>query len=85
MSDFHEKETKRIYTSAADLLYVRIGNLNWHKCGNCKNEVREIDCLRCREIRWIQCLLIRLKSHSAREASRHPAFIGNCPTISHTC
>ena len=30
-------------------------------------------------------LLLRLKSRSARGASRHPAFIGNCPTISHTC
>ena len=30
--------------------------------------------------RWIQCLLLRLKSWSAREA-----FMGNCPTVSHTC
>ena len=27
------------------LLHIRIGNLNWRKCGNCKNEAREIDSL----------------------------------------
>ena len=31
----------------------------------------------------MQCLLLRLKSRSTREASRHLAFIGNYPTISH--
>ena len=35
--------------------------------------------------RWMQCLLLRLKSRSAREASRHAASMGNCPTVSHTC
>ena len=35
--------------------------------------------------RWMQCLLLRLKSRSAREASHHAAFMGNCPTVSHTC
>ena len=29
-------------------------------------------------------LLLRLKFRSARVASRHPAFTGNCQTISHT-
>ena len=33
---------------------------------------------------WMQCLLLRLKSQTAREESHHPAFIGICPTISHT-
>ena len=33
---------------------------------------------------WIECLLFRLKSQSAREASHHPTFMGICPTISHT-
>ena len=31
------------------------------------------------------CLLLRLKSRSARGVSPHPAFMVNCPTISHTC
>ena len=31
------------------------------------------------------CLLLRLKSWRARGASRPPAFIGNCPTVSHKC
>ena len=30
------------------------------------------------------CLLLRLKSRSAKGASNHPAFMGNCRTISHT-
>ena len=29
------------------------------------------------------CLLLWLKSRSSREASHHPAFMGNCQTISH--
>ena len=46
------------------------------KCGHCKNEAREIDCLSCREVDAIQ---------SAKEASHYAAFMGICPTISHTC
>ena len=30
------------------------------------------------------CLLLQLKSRSKRSAPYHPAFNGNCPTISHT-
>ena len=33
---------------------------------------------------WMQSLLLRLKSQSEREESHHPAFMGICPTISHT-
>ena len=33
-------ETKHIHASAADLLHIRIGNLNWYKCEHCKKEVR---------------------------------------------
>ena len=33
----------------------------------------------------MKCLLLRLKSLSARGASRHPAFMGSCPTLSHRC
>ena len=31
------------------------------------------------------CLLLQLKSRRAKGASRHPAFMGNCPTINHKC
>ena len=31
------------------------------------------------------CLLLRLKSWNVRGASHHPAFMGNCLTMSHTC
>ena len=30
----------------------------------------------------MQRLSLRLKLRSAREASHHPAFMGNCPTVS---
>ena len=49
------------------------------KCGRCKNEAREINCLLLQ--RWMQYLLLRLKSRSSREASHHPAFMSNFPTI----
>ena len=44
------KETKHIYASAANLFHIRKGNFNWCKCGHCKNEAREIDCLCYREV-----------------------------------
>ena len=37
------KKTKHIHASAADLLHIRIGNLDWWKCGHCKNETGEIE------------------------------------------
>ena len=33
---------------------------------------------------WVPRLLLRLKSRSSRVASHHWAFMGNCPTNSHT-
>ena len=33
----------------------------------------------------MKCLLLRLKSLSARGASRHPAFMCSCPTLNHRC
>ena len=49
----HEKETKHSHASkasAADLSDIRNGNVDWCKCGCCKKEVREIDCLCCTEV-----------------------------------
>ena len=46
----YEKETKHIHASATDLLHIRIENLDLYKCGHCKNEARETDCLCCREV-----------------------------------
>ena len=34
----HEKETKHIYTSAANLLHIRIGNHNYWKWRHCKTK-----------------------------------------------
>ena len=41
----HEKETKHIHASAADLLHIRVRNFDWCKCSHCKSEAREMDCL----------------------------------------
>ena len=64
----HEKENKHIHALAANLLHIRVGNLDLCKYRYCKNKVRKID--------W-------LKSQSAREPSHQPAFIGNCLTIAY--
>ena len=64
-NESQEKETKHIYASATDLSHIRIGNLNWCKCGHCKNGTSEIDCLSCREIEVDASLLIQLKFHRA--------------------
>ena len=64
------------FVTAADLLHIRKRNLDWCKCGHCKNEARKIDCLCCREVNVM--LLLRLKSWNAREACRHADLIGNC-------
>ena len=39
----HQKETKPIHASAANLLHIRIENLVWCKCGRCKNEARDLE------------------------------------------
>ena len=49
-NESHEKETKHFHASATNLLHISIGNLNWWKCGLCKNEVREINCSCSREV-----------------------------------
>ena len=81
----HHKKNKHIHASAADLLHysIRIGNLDWCKFGHYKNEAGEIDFLCCRKVDTM--LIASVKFQSAREISRHPAFMGICPTISHTC
>ena len=55
-NESHEKETEHFYSSAIVLLHIRTGNLNWCKCGHCKNEATEIDCLCCKNV--MQCLLL---------------------------
>ena len=51
------------------------------KCGHCKNEVREIYCLCCREVKTM--LFLRLKTQGMGEAYHHPALMVIFPTISH--
>ena len=63
------KKTKHIHALAADLLYIRKGNLDWCKCGHCKNEVREIDCLCCKEV---DAVLIASSKIPEREESILP-------------
>ena len=51
----HEKETKHIYDSAADLVHIRIGNLNWCKWGRKTKREKWIVFV---VERWMQCLLL---------------------------
>ena len=53
----------------------RIGNIDW-----CR---RECEFKLMATFAESVCLMLRLKSRSVRGASS--AFMGNCPTISHTC
>ena len=63
------KKTKHTHASAADLLYIRIENLDWCKCGHWKNEAREIDCICCREVNAVLIASIKI---SEREESIFP-------------
>ena len=45
------------YASAANLLHIRIGNLDWRKCRHCKNEAREIACL-CLRVIEVNAMLV---------------------------
>ena len=74
---------KHIHASAADLLHIRIGNLDWCKGGHCKNEAKEIDYLCCREVDAM--LITSAKIPQCEGTISHPAFMGICPTISRTC
>ena len=50
MRTMRKKIKINIQASVADLLHIRIKNLDWCKCRNCKNETREMDCLCCRGV-----------------------------------
>ena len=64
-----QKKTKHIHASGANLLHIRIVNLDWRKCGHRKNEAREIDCLCCREV---NAMLIASAKILEREGSISP-------------
>ena len=48
----HHRKKLNIFTLQLPIYYthIRIRNLDWCKCGHCKNEERKIDCLCCREV-----------------------------------
>ena len=72
----HENETKHIHASATNLLNIRIGNLDWCKCGHCNNEASEID-LCCREV---DVILIAFAKIPEREGSISScSFYGKLP------
>ena len=54
----------------------RISNTDWWKCG--------YECQAMMTFAESFCLLLWLKSWSVRRASRHSAFMGNYPSVSHT-
>ena len=56
---------------------IWIGNLDWCKCGHCKNEARDIDCLYCREV---DAMLIASVKIPEREGSISlSSFYGRLP------
>ena len=61
-----KKEIKHIQASDANLVHLRVGILDWCKCRHCKNKVRKIDCLCCREV---DTMLISLSKNLEREGS----------------
>ena len=76
-NESYEKETKHIHLSAADLLHIRIGNLDWCKCRHCKNEAREINCPRCEEV---DAMFIALAKIPESQKSISPSvFYGYLP------
>ena len=56
--------------SAAGLLHIRIGNLDWCKFGHCKNQARKIDSLCCREV---DAMLIAFAKILERKGSISPS------------
>ena len=58
------------------ILQDGIGNFDWCKC-ECEKPMATFS--------ESFCLLLWLKSRNARRASHHSVFMGNRPTISHTC
>ena len=63
------------------LVHIRIGNLNYCRCGHCKNEARETDCLCCREIE-VDAMLINSAKIPQCEGSISPLVSS---TFCHTC
>lgn len=48
-----DEETKLQEQATTTKEKLRIGNLDWCTCSNCKFESREIDCLCCKEVNAI--------------------------------
>ena len=76
-NESHEKETKHMNTSVANLSDIRIGNLDWCKCRHFKNEAGAIDYLCCREV---DAMLIASAKISEHQGSILPSsFYGHLP------
>ena len=61
----HHRKEVNIFTLQLPIYYsIRIRILYWGKCGHCKYEAREIDCLCCREA---DAMLIALAKIPERE------------------
>ena len=82
-NESYEKKIKHIHASVADLLHIKIRNLNWCKCRHCRNEAREIHCLCCREVNTM--LIASAKIPEREGASHHADCMGDCPTVNHRC
>ena len=56
---------------------LRIENLNCCKCGHCKNEAREIDCLFCRMVDSMLSASAKIPEH--KESISQPSFCEQMP------
>ena len=81
-NESREKENKYIHDLAANLLHIRIGNLDCCQHGHSKNEAGEIDCPCCREM---DAMLIALAKIPECEGSISPSsFYRHLLDNSHT-
>ena len=81
-NETHEKEAKHIHALAANLLYMRIGNLDWCKSGIAKTK-REKQILFLVE-RWMK-LITSAKITECEWSISPSSFLGICLTIIRTC
>ena len=76
-NESHQKQTNHIHSSPADLLHVRIRNLDRCKCVHCKIEARGIDCLCCREV--VAMLIASTKIPEQQGIIPPSSFYGQLP------
>ena len=75
----HHRKRLNIFTRQLPIYLdsIRRGNLDWCKCGHCKNEAREIDCPYCREVDVV--LIASAKIPERKGSISSSSFYGHLP------